>query len=602
MFEQQSKGTAKGLLPCRKGVLIHTKTPWFIPETFPPVAEPECQKPCLKVRVCVPYEEAFIPAGLLVIPAPDVSVPNGMGDVYKGFCTRQGVVLVGPTGSGKSTYAAQIIKYAKANRQHVLLLCHRKLIVGQQKRSLAKKTGSKWKDVEDDLALELTSEFEDVHLTVLTYQSFAKRYRNMDLSKYGWLICDEVHYFATDALFSETADALLEQLPRLFKHARRIYMTATPDAVLEDLVRVEKHAQCTCCHPGMSCWQEGCGQMLMYQFPNRFQGLQLHYFQKTDEIVNLAKAHPGEKILIFVSARENPDDAECEGYISALRQAGIDVAYLDRERKGSKVWEELLGTSFSAQVLVTTSVIDCGVNIIDSSLKHVVLETTSKDEAIQMLGRRRRDPGETLNVYIRAASRATLSQRLRKTEEALNLCKRAYAAKSREQQRKILLEGWGDQSAERLYAKLLVPLDSGGFHVKLTAYHALRWQQGTLNRLIRMNEEYGDHSALPRLVHAWLEDPDGYSEENWLGFDRVQEKRLELIRFLEENKNHELDRQEYDEFRGALQQLLSKLLLKEHDAKRLLGERALNDRLEELDLPYQIQKVQSGYYQLCAKE
>lgn len=164
-------------------------------------------------------------------------------------------------------------------------------------------------------------------------------------------------------------------------------------------------------------------------------------------------------------------------------------------------------------------------------LLHVVLETTNKTELIQSLGRKRRKPGEQLSVYVRAASQSTLNFRLQKVNEWLRVCDRGFRSSSKHPDHDLLLTGWADPEQDHRYAQLLVPRASGGFYVRLTAYHALLWQQGTLRKLLRMGRSYGDNSALPRLVHSWLEDPDGYREENWLSHNTQQTKRLALIEY-----------------------------------------------------------------------
>ena len=371
-------------------------------------------------------------------------------------------------------------------------------------------------------------------------------------------------------------------------------MSATPEAVLEDIVRVEKAAQKRPCN--RACWREGCDKLLMYRFPNHFEGLQLRYFKEPAEIADLAKSHPGEKFLVFVSHREGFDEANPNTYLAAFKQANISVSYLDRDEKNSATWNNLRDNQrFETQALVTTSVTDCGVNIMDKNLKHIVIETTDRTELIQMLGRRRRDRNEPVSVYIRAINSGTMHHRLRKTEEWLEICERADRSSARHPDYKLLLKGWNDCSADRPYSKLLVPYSSGGFRVKRTAYHALLWQQGTLKKLIRMSEKYGDNSALPRLVHEWLETPDGYREENWLHYDAQQKAREELVQFLQQWLDVPLNDENEESFKQELRELLSPLVMGAHDSTREIGYRALNNRLEDLELPYQIVKKGSGY-------
>ena len=56
---------------------------------------------------------------------------------------------------------------------------------------------------------------------------------------------------------------------------------------------------------------------------------------------------------------------------------------------------------FSPQVLISTSVLDNGINIKDRTVKNVVVDVFDKTEMIQMLGRIRVEQGQTINLYLR---------------------------------------------------------------------------------------------------------------------------------------------------------------------------------------------------------
>ena len=560
--------------------------------------------------VAFPYESEKIPEDdIHVVDMLDIPVPKAMGDVHKHWCSHQGVVIAAPTGAGKTTYIGRLIKDFASRKEKTLVLGPRNMLRSEHKKRLPALAGSKWgkvvesattssEDDEDskrevvDLALSLTREFRDVHLEIMTFQELARQYKIMDLKKYKLVVIDEAHRAYTDALFDTSADFVFEKIPEWFSGACRVYLTATPGAILEDLVRVEKASFAYC--PGTrTCARIGCGQIRMYRFPNHFDGLSLHYYRESDEMVAHIKAHPSEKYIIFVTRCEDTDDAAAHSYYAKLKAAGIDVAYLDSNEKGSSTWDNLRNNNkFSSQVLVTTKV---------DSLHHVVLETFDKTEFIQELGRKRRDPGEHVHVYVKAHSQKALKTRLNQVEDWISICERGVRSQTYPDHN-LLLAGWNDENPAHPYSKLLIPTSADAFKVRLTAYHALLRQQGTLNRLIRMGEEYNDDSALPRLVHEWLEDPDGYSEKNWLGYDNLQEKRLELIQFLEANRNRDLCSLEYDDFRKSLQKHLAELVVKSHDSNRDLKERALNDRLKELELPFFIKKEEPGFFRVYIKK
>jgi len=305
-------------------------------------------------------------------------------------------------------------------------------------------------------------------------------------------------------------------------------------------------------------------------------------------MVAFIKAHPGEKFIIFVSRREDTDHAT-RSYCAKLKAGGIEVEYLDSNQKGGDTWKSLRKQNrFSSQVLVTTKVLDVGFSILDDDLHHVVLETLDKTEFIQELGRKRRRSGERIHVYVKAVPQNTLKGRLTRVEHALAICEAGFSSQ-RSPNHRLLLDGWNDEDPARLYSKLLIPTSADTFKVRLSAYHALLWQRGTLNRLIRMSDCFGD-TAYPRLVHEWLEDPDGYSDENWLGYDAELEHRARLVEYLETHLGEFSSDGPYEEFISHLQTLIAPLTSQQHDETRSLGYKALNNRMSDLELPYSLEK------------
>lgn len=558
----------------------------------------------LKIAVPLPYQEEEIPDEIHVIDMPDQRVDWAMGERHQQWCNHQATLIAAPTGSYKTTYIGRLIKWYASQGKKTLVLGPRDMLRSEHKRRLPALAGSKWAEVFNpkkssdenavdserdraELALDLTREFRDVHLEIMTFQELARQYTTLTLKKYSLVVVDEAHRAHTDALFDTSADFVLENIPMWFSGACRLYLTATPGAILDDLVRVEKASPAYC--PGIrSCSHLGCGQIQMYRFPNHFDGLSLRYYREVDEMVALIKAHPGEKFIVFVSHREDTNDTT-RSYYAKLKAAGIDAAYLDSNEKGSDTWKFLRKhNKFPNQVLVTTKVLDVGFNIIDASLRHVVLETFDKTEFIQELGRKRRSAGEHIHVYVKAAPLNVLRGRLRQIEYALSICEAGLHSQSRPNH-SLLLEGWNDEDPARLFSKLLIPTSADTFKVRLSAYHALLWQEGTLNKLIRMYDSYGD-AAYPRLVHQWLEDPDGYSDENWLGFDAELKHRMELVEYLEQHLGEFPSDDECEEFTTHLRTLLVSLHSEQHDESRKLGYRALTNRLSALDLPYSLEK------------
>ena len=446
-----------------------------------------------KLRLPIPYEDEKIPDTCQIMSMPDEWVSIAMKEEFKNWCPTQPIMITAPTGRGKTSFVADVIKFWRKVRpdQKILLLVNRTAIATQQKRELTIKLGSVWKEVTDIRGLELTDDFPDIGLTIKTYQAFAAQHQKMNLNGYKWVFFDEAHYFLADSTFNPYLDQIFWKLPKLFSYAYRVYMTATPGEVLPVICEAEGEnlRRCRICG---RCRFDSCGRLKVYDFPSQFQQIQLSYFHKVEEIVSLINKYPLEKFLIFTARREDDVSSNEIAYRQALQKRGIETGYLDRFSKGSDTWRKICEKGvFETRVLVCTFVLDCGVSFHDNKLKHIIVETTDKTELLQMIGRKRIKTAEKLNVYIRVPDKRTLCTRLKRVKDQLGFIYDAEKEIKMGKEDRLIFRAWNDEGGERLYAHLLNYGGAGKVLRKETAYHFLCWQKGTLERLLRDMEEWG---------------------------------------------------------------------------------------------------------------
>lgn len=565
---------------------------WHTPEFLIPPPPPPLQ---VRISKCNPYEREQIPNFCHVIQLTDMWVSNALEEVFDRWCVCQPVGIFAPTGKGKTTFVRSIVRHCSGHGK-VLYLAHRAMISSQQKKVLCRGLKSEWSTVNDLHAFELMDHFEDIGLSVMSYQKFAARHYEMDLSQFSWVIFDECHFFYSDALFNLYSDDLLNRLPQLFRHAHRIYMTATPGAVLPEISRVEGGSMRICGITYRSCYRESCGQMLCYFFPEDFSFVKLSFFKERQEIVDLVVEHPNDKFLIFTSNREDGATPPEKSYRKLLESAGVTVTYLDRYTKQTEAWVSLCENErFQTQTLVCTSVLDCGVNIRDDALRHIVIESTDKTEFLQMLGRKRRKSGEQIQVYVRVPTVSTLHFRLHNVNEWLGIIDDAENATTNEEYSRIFKRGWYDESPGNPYPHLLAPRQNGRTKVKETAHHALLRQQAILEKILNNQAVHGD-SAFPIIVLGWLRKEENCSDITWLGTTQQETVRAKLISILSEAEGKELSGNTWEKIFSQIKQLIGDLLQKPHDTDRSLQHRAINNRLHDLNIPFSIEQPRASTY------
>ena len=148
------------------------------------------------------------------------------------------------------------------------------------------------------------------------------------------------------------------------------------------------------------------------------------YFTDFSEIVQAIETSPAEdKWLIFVRSKRLGADLVSQINVALRDSQKSGAVFLDESSKrgtgvDSQIFSELVSNEkFSCKVLVSTSVIDNGVNIKDDRLCHIVIDNPDYTTFIQMLGRKRYgNIRERTNLYIRCIGPKTVVA-LRRTYE-----------------------------------------------------------------------------------------------------------------------------------------------------------------------------------------
>lgn len=126
------------------------------------------------------------------------------------------------------------------------------------------------------------------------------------------------------------------------------------------------------------------------------------YFHNDADLLEQIKMTASDKWLIFVDSEKHG-----EAILDALRLLVCgSVEFISKTRIESNpnarfVYDTVVQTEkFPCRILISTSVMDCGCNIIDPEVKHMALFCDNETTFLQMLGRKRVAVDERLRLYI----------------------------------------------------------------------------------------------------------------------------------------------------------------------------------------------------------
>ena len=386
------------------------------------------------------------------IKQPIVHSPPGL--------PRNVYLLKAPTGSGKTTFFIKdLVPEARRRRQQVLLIVNRSVLTEQLINIYLKELGI------PPGAIEFPQEgiYPLGDLVVCSYQYMARRLQGKDTpnikigpfeaKEYAFVVCDECHYFIADSVFT-TDSAPLVNLPKVFAQSVRIYASATMSPVRNVILKMEQVVDLA---ENFPYWEISPGfryarNNMISQIYSNYNGLlqRAPFFEVMgaepdysylhprilaegqalwDDVIEQYEAHSLCKAVVFVDSKKQGKDCK-----EKLNSHGISAAFIVSESTSSrsysmdeldkKVLEEIKTKNRfeSVSVLIATSVLDNGTNLIDKDITHLYISGTEYMAAVQQAGRvRMYEEGQTLELVIPRRAKSYFSSRISQWNRQENL-------------------------------------------------------------------------------------------------------------------------------------------------------------------------------------
>ena len=520
----------------------------------------------MNVRIASEYDDPLKPKGYRTFRCDTDSIKEALEEEVPYWRYWKAILIDAPPGRGKTSFVYEVlIPLAIKMNRNVLLVANRNALSLQMKLDVMELIGSPLRDRLTDLGIRETDIFGSVGIA--SYHSlprFLNDPENEDwLDNVEYVVADECHYFASDSSFNDLTEWHLKLITKHFKRAIRVYMTGTSWDVLRPIADAEmaiKYDKERACKVHLD------REIIRYHWEQDHSHVDLRFFRDLEEIKQLILGNPNEKYMIFVDSRDSG---------RALADAlGKDRAtYLDAESKGTKEMTKLLKEqTFDRQVLVTTKVLDCGINLWDNRLRHIVTVTDDRVSMLQMLGRKRRKPGERVNLYVCDMDLKLIAKRYRDGQELLAAL-REYQEGDTEVHHQMARSCWRSEDRKyRIYFRItdwsIVPNEVAFWELRRKDYFYRKLLEG--------------HTTFRGEVCKWLgktQEPEKAPDE-------------ELTAFFEDHLGQELNEEEIVTVRKLIvKTAVAKGYLEPQPTRvATLGQEALNNRLSKVESPYRFEK------------
>ncbi|WP_226035643.1 DEAD/DEAH box helicase [Aquibacillus saliphilus] len=306
------------------------------------------------------------------------------------------ITIKAGTGSGKSYFIKnRLFIHAKDNNKKILMLIHRSNCVDQFQREIEKDRKSK-------------------NIVVKTYQSveeYRKKHNKSFLNKFDYIVCDEFHYFMSDANFNQSTDISLTEILNQ-KDKVRIFMSATGyymDQYMREIKSVNP---------------------ISYKIPINYDYIKsLHFFHQESTLEKLIGGFikRKEKAIVFVESVQVAYQLHRQFKEHTLFNCSKSNKKHYKHVKSKAIEKMLDDENFNQLILITTRTLEAGVNIVDDQLHNIVVSGMyDTGTIIQCVGRKRIEdnkPNDYINLYIESNSnkklggiKGQINRRLQKAE------------------------------------------------------------------------------------------------------------------------------------------------------------------------------------------
>jgi hypothetical protein len=454
------------------------------------------------------------------------------------------------------------------------------------------------------------------NVIVMTYQSYVHKHDEVDPSNVGIVVADECHYFVSDSTFNDATDKALSLITRNFSKSLRIYMSATIEEVAPVIATYEAQEQmqkmwchnagdddCFACEDRLYCHK-----FVVYHIP--YKGIQKNIRCKLlksskekdmfEEIETICKSS-GDKSIIFVDSiktgqslcaklngnTEAKDAIEVLGAMYGMPTKKTRFAeFVDASSKGQDVFEYIVcNASFECDVLITTNVLDNGVNLNDDKIKNIFILSLDPVTNIQSLGRKRFNGNEKVTVYMRNYKGGDIANKLYNVQNNMRELETIDED----------IEGYVLQSAKDKTNNLIniVRRSKDGFEYNRLAYVKFKYTETFLQGLL---DEIDDNPDV--CVDRMLKWYRGGIDKKYMGYYRPE---IQFYKYMESICTPVFCANDKQLFLEDFRNRYMELGLKDETDRKDRADKPYtvtraNGKLERLGLPFVIDELEDRLY------
>lgn len=367
-----------------------------------------------------------------------ITIADMMGEEYRKWENSSKVFISAPTGLGKTYFILNVLlPYACSQNKKILFLVNRKILKKQMDEELSSIPFNIRMYIQVETYQMLERKISEICVEHCGESVKAKGYDALKgYCQYDYVVCDESHYFLSDSNYNTNTELSFRWIQDMFFFKIRIFMSATIDEIKTYIENDDMNREMYWSNyyhiknRTLSNGRHIIQQVYEYFIPRCYDYVDVHIVENREGIVDRVIENGG-KWLIFVDSisygRELEkilrDEIEKRGEAKSVVMVTSD--YRTEKESAEEVDTITNQSKFSSNILISTSVLDNGINIKDLELRNIVLMADTEVEFVQMLGRKRQDGGRT-NLYLVKMDKNHFQKRMTDLKKVLEVANKYW--------------------------------------------------------------------------------------------------------------------------------------------------------------------------------
>ena len=469
------------------------------------------------------------------------------------------ITISAGTGKGKSYFIKNnLYAFAKKENKKILFLIHRTNCLNQFQSEIDK-------DKKNDV------------IDMMTYQKIEYDLLNninIDFSKYQYIVCDEFHYFLSDASYNFVTDISLNMILDA-KDNIKIFMSATGQYTKGYINGIKKI------------------ETIDYEIPLEYEFIEnLTFFYKDNALDRFVKGaiKTNNKAIIFIDSAKKAYELYQRYEKYCLFNCSRSNNQYYKYVKKNEITKMLEKEKFDKQILITTTAMDAGVNIIDNKVNNIICDVKDIGVLIQCMGRKRiQNKNDKIELWVKAINNKQLggmkTQLKRKIEMA------DYFKKYKDIDELIKKYPRKYDNNGMIYDISTGEKDKCSKKINELAYYKCKLDMGEIEIMKRYGN-YGYCKYLSDIFGIATVEDNGYINYNYLtiaddeDFEKDEQNNNKLIKYLDSIVGKKLFKRE--------QEKIKEVFKKNGLKARTMGINTLNGNLKDRQLPYIIVAKQTS--------